>query len=153
MGVVLVPLVPLNPKSVDTLMEQRWNKGGTRKSMRYGNQQGGCGVRESEVEKYLFEKAKGVGAMCIKMKGLRGIPDRKIVFYGWEVWIELKRPGATPRPQQQHRIKQLRERGAEVRLIDSKEQVDELILEWSVAHDLYTAPIPAIRRGPYNTKS
>lgn len=97
-------------------------------------------MRENQIEKYLFEKAKEVGALPWKFTspGMRGVPDRVIVFIGgWTVFVELKRPGGSLRRQQEYRIKQLRDRGALARVISNKDGVDKLINDWRAWYALY----------------
>jgi hypothetical protein len=90
---------------------------------------------ESEVEKYLYDEAKKIGAMAMKFvsPGLRGVPDRIVVFPGGKsCFVELKRPGEKLRKQQTYRVSQLIKRNIWVEVLDSKESVDDLVSRWGL---------------------
>lgn len=92
-------------------------------------------MREADVEKYLVSEVKKTGGMALKFMspGMRGVPDRLVLFPGGnQVFVELKAPGEKPRKQQQYRIKQISATGAIVRVIDSKEGVNNLIWEYGL---------------------
>lgn len=93
-------------------------------------------MRERDIEAYLRDRVKAVGGWAPKWTspGNSGVPDR-IVFLpgGHSVLVELKAPGEKPRPLQLNQHKRLRELGQDVRVIDSKEQVDALLQELSEA--------------------
>ena len=97
-------------------------------------------MRERDVEKYLCREAKRRGAMPMKFvsPGLNGVPDRCILFHGGlVVFVEVKAPGEKTRKQQRYRIVQMRDRGALVRVVDTKAGVDRLMEEadrWSLNH-------------------
>ena len=82
---------------------------------------------ESEIENYFVTKCHENNIIIVKLTGLTGIPDRLIIGYGRQFFIELKRPGEVPKPHQVERISQLQKRGATVFVADSKEQVDDII--------------------------
>ena len=87
---------------------------------------------EKEVENYLKNEVKKAGGMAMKFvsPGLRGVPDRIVIFPGGKIiFVELKAPGEKPRKQQAHRITQMVCLGATVKIIDSKEGVNELMEE------------------------
>ena len=84
---------------------------------------------ERQIEQRLVAKAKANGGLAIKWvaPAFAGVPDR-IVFHGKGrvTFVELKAPGK-PQTALQVRIAQmLRDLGADVRVIDSKEAVDAL---------------------------
>ena len=97
-------------------------------------------MREKDIEKYLYQEAKRRSAMPMKFvsPSLNGVPDRCIIFQGGLiVFVEVKAPGEKPRKQQVYRIKQMRDRGAIVRVVDTKAGVDRLMEEvarWSSNH-------------------
>lgn len=86
-------------------------------------------MREAAVENYLVAAVLALGGICIKFRGSEaGWPDRLVVLPGGLVgFIELKRPGQTPRPLQLHRIKQLLARGVHATWADSFQAVDEFL--------------------------
>ena len=92
-------------------------------------------MRESEIERYLVREVKRKGGLAMKFvsPGLRGVPDRLVIFPGGiHVFVELKAPGEKPSKQQQYRIVQLEKLGCRVRVIDSRQKVDVLIWEMVV---------------------
>lgn len=90
-------------------------------------------MRERDIEKYLRERVQTVGGWAPKWTspGNNGVPDR-IVFLpgGHIVFVELKATGEKPRPLQLAQHKRIKSYSQEVRVIDSKEQVDALIRDW-----------------------
>jgi hypothetical protein len=84
---------------------------------------------EKQVEGYLVKKVKEAGGIAAKWvsPGRSGVPDR-IVFRpgGKIIFVELKRPGEKPTPLQNRIIEILRGLGADVRVVDSMEKVDEI---------------------------
>ncbi|WHX50536.1 VRR-NUC domain-containing protein [Paenibacillus woosongensis] len=89
-------------------------------------------MRERDIETYLRERVKEAGGWAPKWTspGNNGVPDR-IVFLpgGHIVFVELKAPGAKPRPVQLAQHKRIRSYRQDVRVIDSRQQVDELLQE------------------------
>lgn len=81
---------------------------------------------EKQIEAHLVKKARAAGGMAIKWvaPGMVGVPDRIVFLRGRIVFVELKAPGKKPTAIQLHVHKLLQELGADVRVIDSKEQVD-----------------------------
>jgi hypothetical protein len=89
----------------------------------------GLEMLERQIERRLTQMAKLRGGVAIKWvaPAFAGVPDR-IVFHGQGriTFVELKAPGKR-QTQLQLRISQmLRDLGADVRVIDSKEGVDAL---------------------------
>lgn len=85
---------------------------------------------EAEIERYLRRKVEGMGGLCLKfVSSVSGVPDRIIVYNSLTIFVELKAPGQKPRPLQIRMIEKLKKSGARVEVIDSKESVDNLILE------------------------
>ncbi len=95
-------------------------------------------VREKAIEKYLADKIKALGGVCIKLNPnwYIGIPDRLCVFrvgtgrnsYTRVVFTELKRPkgGKLSVPQKMWK-KFLTNAGAEWQLLATKKEVDEFL--------------------------
>lgn len=87
---------------------------------------------EKAIEKYLSQRAKEAGMICLKYTNpsMAGFPDRLLALPdGYVVWVELKSRRCRPGALQLLRHKQLRAMGHEVHVIDSKEEVDNLINE------------------------
>ena len=86
---------------------------------------------ESKVETRLREKTEKLKGKCVKLVAIgkdRGIPDRLLILPGGlNIYVELKAPGKVPSKQQIHRHKELRDLGQEVLVIDTLEQVDDLM--------------------------
>ncbi|MBN3809442.1 VRR-NUC domain-containing protein [Paraburkholderia sp. Ac-20347] len=93
-------------------------------------------MRESTVEAYFVARVKASGGEQRKLQwiGRRHGPDRFVKYLGVPVvLVELKRPGKTPREGQEREIARLRAVGCDVRVIDTKQGVDNFIrdmTEW-----------------------
>jgi hypothetical protein len=87
---------------------------------------------EKRIEQRLVERAKDAGGMAIKWvaPAMAGVPDR-IVFLpgGVVIFVELKAPGKKSTPLQVRIQQMLSGLGADVRVIDSLEAVDELFVK------------------------
>lgn len=89
-------------------------------------------MRERDIENYLRDKAKAAGGTAYKFvsPGNNGVPDRIVILPGNRItFVELKAPGGKPTALQINQHKRFRALGCDVRVIDSKEQVDELLRE------------------------
>ena len=87
-------------------------------------------MRERDVESYLVKQMAGHGIQCVKYvpDQLPGMPDRLCLLPGGRVlWVELKTKGGRLSELQKYRHQWLRKLGHEVRVVWSREQVDELI--------------------------
>lgn len=87
-------------------------------------------MQESAVEKYLVDQVKKRGGWALKFisPGVAGVPDRIVLLPGGRIFFaELKIPGAKARPLQLAVHRQLQKLGFKVYVIDSKEQVREVI--------------------------
>jgi hypothetical protein len=86
---------------------------------------------ETAVEKYLKRYVEKLGGCCWKFvsPGTDGVPDRIVLLFRRVIFVELKRPGETPRPLQLKRHAQLRKLGFEVAVLDSIPAVDLFIGE------------------------
>lgn len=90
------------------------------------------GAPEAYVEKYLVAEIAAIGGRAMKFTspGTSGVPDRVVMAPGAHtLFVELKRPGGRPRPLQVVTIEAMRESGADVRVIDTREGVDDLVRE------------------------
>lgn len=92
-------------------------------------QRGRLEMLERDIEKRLVARAKHHGGMAIKWvsPAFAGVPDR-IVFHGGGriTFVELKAPGKVQTALQVRIAQMLRDLGATVVVIDSKEGVDAL---------------------------
>lgn len=82
---------------------------------------------ERNIESYFINKCKKLKIFTIKNTGMRGIPDRLCVCNGRTIWVELKKPGEVPRPLQNARIAELEKHGAEVYVLDNKQDIDTVL--------------------------
>lgn len=78
-------------------------------------------ILERDVERPAKDFAKKRGWWLAKFvsPGKRGVPDDVFIRNGRVLWIEFKRPGKDLRPQQAKRVREMREHGAEVHVIDN----------------------------------
>ena len=87
-------------------------------------------IKERTVEDYFIQRftlSCAIGEQR-KYKSRMHDPDRIILLpKGRVIFLELKRPGATPRPGQIREHNRLRSLGFEVQVVDSKESVDSFI--------------------------
>lgn len=90
------------------------------------------GKAEANIENYLKKKAKENNCLCYKFisAGTNGVPDRIII--GIDIngkkhtdFIETKAPKEKPRLLQEIIHKEMREHGASVFVLSTKEQIDE----------------------------
>lgn len=89
-------------------------------------------MREKDIEIYLRDQVKKHGGKAYKFEspGNDGVPDRLVIFPMNRIYfVELKAPGKKPRPLQIKQMATLTSLGCDVRVIDSKEQVDEFLKE------------------------
>lgn len=96
---------------------------------------------EDIIENHLIVQCKKRRFMCLKFRspGYNGVPDRLVLGNGQVVFIELKRPGKDLDPLQVVVGERMRRRGADVRMADTKERVNEILHEIS-AGSLSAAP-------------
>lgn len=101
-------------------------------------------MRESDIERHLVKRVKELGGEVRKVQwiGRVGAPDRLVMLPprtirydgGYSamvthptIWVELKAPGAKPRPSQLREHERMRAMGQRVVVIDSLEGVEELL--------------------------
>lgn len=93
-------------------------------------------MREKEIEKKLTLAVKKLGGICPKFlsPGFDGMPDRIVLLpMGRFGFVEVKAPGKKPRPIQTARHKLLQQLGFKVYVLDSEEQIGEILDEIQTA--------------------
>jgi len=85
-------------------------------------------TRESDVEKHLVKQVKRFRGEVRKLQwiGRNGAPDRAVMLNGVHL-VELKRPGAEPKPHQVREHIRLRRQGVKIYVLDSIAAVDSFI--------------------------
>lgn len=80
---------------------------------------------EKDIEQFLVKKIKNLGGLTYKFvsPSNRGVPDRIVIFKGKVYFVELKKPGEAPRPDQIYIHGQFSKQGVPVQVISSKTQV------------------------------
>lgn len=89
-------------------------------------------AREKDIEQKLVKAVKAVGGLCLKFvsPGTNGVPDRIILIaFGKIAFVEVKAPGAKPRPMQRLRIKQIQDLGFKVYVLDDERKIGGIIDE------------------------
>jgi len=85
---------------------------------------------EAHLQAHLFRRARELDIYCRKMAsvGRVGFPDVLLVRGGRVVFVELKSPSGTGRlsEMQKREIRRLKDAGAQVYVVDSKEGVDNV---------------------------
>lgn len=87
-------------------------------------------VCEKLIEQKLVQAVRKSGGLCLKFvsPNFDGMPDRLILLPGGKIaFAELKAPGKKPRPLQIARHKTLMNLGFRVYVIDSVEQIGEIL--------------------------
>ena len=87
------------------------------------------GKAENYVEQYLKKQAEKKGFLVYKFvsPGNNGVPDRILIGHGKTIFVETKAPKAKARTLQIAVHKLMQNHGADVRLIDTREKVDEFL--------------------------
>lgn len=80
--------------------------------------------RESDIECDIidFAEVRGWWQTKFTSPSLRGVTDRLFLRRGRVIFLEVKRPGEEPTPQQQKRMRDIKSHGGEVYWVDSLEQ-------------------------------
>lgn len=89
-------------------------------------------MREKQIEQKLVQAVRKKSGLCLKFvsPNFDGMPDRLILLpHGKIAFAELKAPGKKPRPLQIARHKILMKLGFRVFVIDSAEQIGEILDE------------------------
>ncbi len=89
-------------------------------------------MREKIIEQKLREAVKKRGGIAPKFvsPGFYGMPDRIILLpQGRMAFVEVKAPGEKPRPLQLAKHEALKRLGFRVYVLDSEEQIGEILDE------------------------
>lgn len=85
---------------------------------------------EARIERYLVDRVEALGGLCEKVAPIRaGVPDRLVVIAGRVHLVELKTSRGRIRPIQKHWHALALKAGYSVRILRSKNQVDEFLQE------------------------
>ncbi|WP_152658280.1 VRR-NUC domain-containing protein [Oceanobacillus sp. CFH 90083] len=87
-------------------------------------------MKEKQLEDRLKNKIEQLGGLCFKWisPGRRGVPDRICILpKGRTVFVEMKAPDGVPSPLQRKRLDELRARGHEAYVLNTKQKVDDFI--------------------------
>lgn len=87
-------------------------------------------MREAFLEQKLVQAVQERGGQAFKFvsPGAAGVPDRLLLFPRKKIaFCEVKAPGKKLRPLQSYRINQLRRMGFRVYVVDSEEQIGEMM--------------------------
>lgn len=89
-------------------------------------------MNEKLIEKTLREKVEKMGGLALKFSSpfFTGVPDRLIMMPGGRIWFaELKSPGKGLADRQRFVRNQFQSLGFRVRVIDSREKLNEFLHE------------------------
>ena len=89
-------------------------------------------MRERNLERRLVKAVKNMGGLAMKFvsPGMAGVPDRLVLLPGGKMaFVEMKAPGEKPKPLQRLRHAQIRDLGFRVYMVDSVEQIGEILSE------------------------
>jgi hypothetical protein len=86
---------------------------------------------ERDLETYLVGLCKTEGIYCRKFTspGHVNVPDRILIHHGIVIFLELKKPKATPSPAQIREHTRMRDAGANVFWANSKEMVLKVVYD------------------------
>jgi hypothetical protein len=77
--------------------------------------------KDIEADGVAWAYSQGWWSCKFTSPNLRGVPDRLFIRRGKHVFVEVKRPGEEPTPQQQLRAREMKLAGAEVYWVDTLE--------------------------------
>lgn len=68
---------------------------------------------ESAIQRKIIKRYEADGYLVVKISlcNKSGFPDLMLLKDGKATFVEVKRPGQTPRPLQEYRLKELRDAG------------------------------------------
>lgn len=87
---------------------------------------------EKTIEKYLRDRVIKKGGLCFKFTspGVKGVPDRIVIYKGFVYFIELKAKNGKVSKMQKHIIEKIREQGIVALILFSKNEIDLFIKEY-----------------------
>lgn len=89
-------------------------------------------MREREVELHLRRSVLKMGGLCMKWTGSMGVPDRILILpEGRIIFVEVKTKGGKLSAIQDVVHATLRDHGCDVRVVWTKEEVDQLLIDLS----------------------
>lgn len=89
-------------------------------------------MREKHIEELLIKAVKRRHGLALKLysPSYIGVPDRLVLIaFGHIGFVEVKAPNKAPRPIQVKRHEELRKLGFQVYVLDSKDQIEEILNE------------------------
>ena len=89
-------------------------------------------MRERDIERRLVKESVHRGGAALKFvsPGCIGVPDRIVMMPGGRIgFVEMKAPGKKLRPIQERRIRQMRDMGFKVFVVDGMEQIGGVLDE------------------------
>lgn len=89
---------------------------------------------EREIEHKLCKKIKNLEGMCLKFisPSMSGVPDRLVILPdGKIIFVELKTEVGKLSKIQEHTIREMKKRGADVRVLYGSKDVEDFIEECS----------------------
>ena len=92
-------------------------------------------MREKVIEQYFVAEVKKLGGIALKLNStsMKGLPDRLILLpNGILFFAELKATGKKARPLQKFILKKLQDLGFSFYVIDSMEQVKEVLQSYGI---------------------
>lgn len=87
-------------------------------------------MKEKYIEQQLIKAVKVRNGLALKLysPSYIGVPDRLVLIaFGHIGFVEVKAPNKAPRPIQVKRHEELRSLGFKVYVLDSKEQIEEIL--------------------------
>lgn len=89
------------------------------------------GKAENLVEGYLRKQCKQHDVLCYKFEspGYNGVPDEIIIYQGKTIYIETKSDTGKASEIQKHRIKEMKDHGADVRICHTRKAIDKVLKE------------------------
>lgn len=87
-------------------------------------------MKEKYIEQQLIKAVKARNGLALKLysPSYIGVPDRLVLIaFGHIGFVEVKAPNKAPRPIQVKRHEELRSLGFKVYVLDSKEQIEEIL--------------------------
>jgi hypothetical protein len=81
---------------------------------------------ERDIERYLYKKITEIGGLCLKIQSptTRGMPDRIIIRYGSQIFVETKSSAGKTRLYQRYMHNKLKKHGVLVYIVNSRKDVD-----------------------------